>query len=199
MSMSSGKQASWLTIPDTKTLSPHHSRGTIITMARRLLPALALLAAAMVAGIAAAGDLDTLAGTAGGQPGQQGQGAGAAGTAAEQVGGGLCNMVGTVDAHGPGLTCHQSTPAQIQASQEAAQALQSVEPTNLNPLLGSFLIPQWRDDKKPDLWVGQGQLFLKNQDPARALCSVVYTIRINFAQVCDGGLGLGWVGLELRT
>lgn len=74
------------------------------------------------------------------------------------------------------------TPPQLEATQEAAQALQSVEPPNLNPLLGSFLIPQWRDDKKPDLWVGQGQLFLKNQDATRALCAVVYTIRINFAQ-----------------
>lgn len=59
-------------------------------MARRMILGLALLA--MAVGIAAAGDLDSLAGT-GGQQGQ-GQDAAAGGQAAEQVGVSVCLSTG---------------------------------------------------------------------------------------------------------
>ncbi len=111
--------------------------------------ALGLFLLLLATPVARAGDLDSLAGTGQQQP--QGQW------------------------HDPELTSDERAAQSVQ--QQAAAALASVEPTNLNPLLGSLLLPQWRDDKRPDLQFGQGQLFLKNQDATRTLCNVTFTIR----------------------
>jgi hypothetical protein len=118
--------------------------------------------------------------------------------AASGVRGDLDALAGTGGGQQPQEPGQGQAAGQVEGpTQEAAQALASVQPTTLNPLLGSLLLPQWRDDKQPDLWVGQGQLFLKNQDAARALCNVTYTVRVEFDRehMMDGVRNLSLLGM----
>lgn len=122
----------------------------------------------------------------------------AAGIAAVRGDSDLDSLAGTGQ-HQPGTSPSQAqgqAPDDGEPPDKPTDALISVPPTNLNPILGSLLLPQWLDDRNPDLWVGQGQLFLKNKDPARALCNATYTVRIDFAkdQVAVGMRNLTLLG-----